>query len=497
MKNVTINKINETYIHVEADSDTYKEMADYFSFYVKGYRFHPKVKAGFWDGKIKLLKNGYIYIGLLLDIIKFCQGREIDVDIQYDINEDINFTTDDTLNQFIDTLNLPKEIEGNTFEVRDYQFKYFKKAIQTGRALLLAPTGSGKSLIIYLIARYYNVKTLILVPTKNLVMQMPSDFKEYNYEQDCYKIMEGASTEDIQEQITVATFKGVYEQPEEWFDQFDLIIGDEAHLATADTVKGMMEKACNTKYKIGTTGTLDGSKTNEMVLRGLFGKIVKETTTSELIEQGYLADLRIKCVLLKHPDHIRKLFHNQKDSNKKTLKIKYEDELPYIIGNEERNEYIKNLALALKGVTLILFEKIEDHGHVLRDILTEQDKVVYYIDGKVSGIDREEIRRLIKTSEDVILLASYGSYSTGANLPNIRNIIFSSPSKSRIRVIQSIGRGLRKTIKKTRCDLYDIADDLSWKSKKNHTLKHLEERIKYYIEDGFNYKTIKVDLNGS
>jgi superfamily II DNA or RNA helicase len=220
-------------------------------------------------------------------------------------------------------------------------------------------------------------------------------------------------------------------------------------------------------------------------LEGLFGKVNAVTTTATLIEQKHLADFKIKGIVLSYPEADRKAM----------VKAVYKDEIDWIVRNPYRNAFIKNLALSLKGNTLILFQFVEKHGKVIYSQLAGRQNV-YFVSGDVDADVREDIRRIVETQEDAIIVASYGTFSTGVNIKNLHNVIFSSPSKSRTRTLQSIGRGLRKSDTKTAATLYDIADDLSWKSRDNHTLLHFRERVKMYTQEKFEYKIYTVDMKG-
>jgi len=264
-----------------------------------------------------------------------------------------------------------------------------------------------------------------------------------------------------------------------------LVIIDEAHGAKAKSLKDIMEKMVGCDRRFGFTGTLDGTDTHLLVLTGLFGGVLKVATTTELIDANHLSPFEIKAILLRHSDINSKLL-------KKTT---YQDEVDFLVSNGDRNRFIKNLALSLEGNTLVLFRLVEKHGKKLYDeIRSAVDRKVFFVHGGVEAEERENIRRIIETEPNAIIVGSYGVLSTGINILALHNIIFASPYKSRIKVLQSIGRGLRKTTSKDLCTLYDIADSLEYKNHKNHTLKHFIERVKIYNQEKFNYKLYSVQL---
>jgi superfamily II DNA or RNA helicase len=369
------------------------------------------------------------------------------------------------------------------------------------RTLLLSPTSSGKSLIIYLLVRqllkYKCKKGLIVVPTTSLVEQLYSDFADYstangwNVAENIHKIYQGKE-KDSDMPLTISTWQSLYNLPKEHFEQYDFIIGDEAHLFKAQSLTKIVSDCINAEYRFGLTGTLDGTKTHKLVLEGLFGPVMKVITTKELMDNKQIADFKIKCLVLKHEDEVCQLM----------MKKSYQDELEYLILNENRNKFIKNLAVSLNGNTLILYQYVDKHGKILYDMIKNTEKIgnrkVFFVYGKTDTETREEVRRLTEEENDAIIVASYGTFSTGINIRNLHNVIFASPSKSRVRNLQSIGRGLRLGDNKTEAVLYDIADDLRYKTYMNFTLKHFVERTKIYDEEKFNYKLYKIGLkNGT
>jgi superfamily II DNA or RNA helicase len=369
---------------------------------------------------------------------------------------------------------------------RDYQVEGVYDALRHNRKLLISPTASGKSLMIYSVVRYYVEKQqniLIVVPTTSLVEQMYKDFADYGWDVGsyCHKIYAGKERE-TDSQVIITTWQSIYKLPKQYFARFNVVVGDEAHQFKSKSLISIMTKLCDAKYRFGFTGTLDGSQTHKWVLEGLFGPSYKIINTDELMKKGHLAKLDIKILLLKHPPNRFEIF---------------EDEVQYIINHTKRNNFIKNLTLDLKGNTLVLFSRVEGHGQPLYDLINNgkiDDRHVFFIHGGVETEEREKVREITEKENNAIIVASYGTFSTGINIRNLHNVVFASPSKSRIRNLQSIGRVLRKGENKVKATLYDIADDISYKSRKNYTLNHLIERIKIYNEENFNYDIINVTL---
>jgi len=491
---IKVSKKNEVHLKIETEPGISQELNDFFTFDVPGARFMPLYRSRMWDGKARLY-NMYrqeLYVGLLPYLKEFADTLEYPLEINI---EDIG---DPLSTQYIE--NFAKKLKlqsgGKDIEIRDYQVEAVKHAINNGRALLLSPTASGKSLIIYNLIRYHqhlNRKQLIIVPTTSLVEQMYGDFQDYATADDwavsenCHRIY-GGKEKSNEYPITISTWQSIYKFPKSWFDKFDVIYGDEAHLFKAKSLTTILDKCVNAKYRIGTTGTLDGTKTHKLVLEGVFGQVKKVITTKKLMDTNQVADLNIVAMVLDYPDEDRKAVKG----------MTYQEEMDWLVTNHRRNIVIRNLSITQEGNTLVLFQFVEKHGKTLHDMISKKcpDRKVFFVFGGTDTDTREQIRAITEKETDAIIIASYGTFSTGINIRNLHNIVFASPSKSKIRNLQSIGRGLRKGDNKVSCNLFDIGDDLQWKSKKNYTLIHMVERIKLYNEEKFKYKLVRIPING-
>ena len=484
-----IDKKNEIYLKIEADADIRRELGEYFTFEVPGFKFMPQYRNRVWDGKIRLFSyaTGQIYAGLYPYIVDWCNKNDIQI-VDGTKIKDVPMSAEDT-NRFLKALKIPK------LQIRDYQAEAFVHSIKKGRCLLLSPTASGKSLIVYLMLIFNLLrlkekkqdKILIIVPTTSLVEQLYKDFKDYGYNSDrnVHRIYQGHD-KDTNKRVIISTWQSIYNLPKKWFKQFGMVIGDEAHLFKAVSLTKIMTKLTNCKYRVGLTGTLDGTKTHKLVLEGLFGTVNKVVSTSELQEKKQLADLKIFCLILQHDKQAREFLYGKT----------YQEEMDYLVKSGKRNRYIRNLCLSLQGNTLCLFQYVEKHGMELKKLIEEKSdgRKIFYVHGGVEADEREKIRFITEKSDDAIIVASYGTFSTGINIRNLHNIVFSSPSKSRIRNLQSVGRGLRLKDNKSNATLYDIADDLTHKEKENYTLSHFRERINIYNEEDFNYEIHNVEL---
>jgi superfamily II DNA or RNA helicase len=462
----------------------HQELADHFCFDVPGAKYMPHYRNHVWDGKIRLYNqmSGEIYFGLLSYVEEFAKRNDIDIEYKEGVKDEGEHR-DAVLGGFIRRVS-PKS-KGKTLQIRDYQMAAFSHAVRNNRSLLLSPTASGKSLVIYLLSRWYESnRVLILVPTTSLVEQMYSDFIDYGYlEAKMQKIYQGHSRE-ITKEVTISTWQSLYKMPRKFFEQFGCILGDEVHLFKAKSLTNIMNKMHMTQYRHGFTGTLDGMQTHRLVLEGLFGSVNKVVSTKELMDKKTLAKLNIQCIVLQYPDKDKKFMKDQS----------YQDEVDLLVRDTRRNKFIINLTTHLKGNTLLLFQFVEKHGAVLYDMLKDLDRKVFYVHGGTDTQTRENIREITEKEKSAIIVASYGTFSTGINIRNLHNVVFSSPSKSRIRVLQSIGRGLRQGTDKSTATLYDIADDFTYKGKQNFTLRHFMERINIYNEEEFDYDIKQISI---
>lgn len=489
MSNIVLSRVDDVYIRVHCESDVAYELSEYFTFNVPGAKFSPKYKNKMWDGKIRLynIMTKRLYSGLRLYVEIFARERGYEVEYA-----DPNAFCDQEYSLVEAYEDTKKFIKKTDIEIRDYQAEAFAHGVRTKRALLLSPTASGKSLMIFALSMYLlkkdpSRKVLVIVPTTSLVHQMATDFGDYiqdDCNKFCHRILSGAE-KDTNKPIVISTWQSIYKQPKEWFSQFHTAIGDEAHLFKAKSLTDIMGKLTNCPNKFGFTGTLDGTETHKLVLEGLFGPVKRVTTTAELIQNKTLSSFKIKALVLNYSEEVRK----------QVTTSTYPDEIKFLVNNQHRTKFLNNLALSLKGNTLILFRH-KDHGRAIYDMLKPKmnGRELYYVDGDVDGTIREDIRKEVEGVQDGIIVASLGTFSTGINIKNLHNVIFASPSKSRVKVLQSIGRGLRKLVSKNLFTLYDVADDLSWKSTKNHTILHFVERIKMYNEEKFDYKIYNVEL---
>jgi superfamily II DNA or RNA helicase len=503
MSDLTVKKVNESVLKIGSDDHgILMEACEYFTFMVDGYKFIPSYRNKLWDGKCRLLdlRNHTLPYGLLMELLQFANSRKYTVAIDPDITQNVP-TDKNILIEYAKTLKITDN-HNNIIEPRNYQFDAYCHALSEGRSLVISPTGSGKSLIIYMMVRWFlehhDEKILIVVPTTSLVEQMSKDFGDYSQQDDnfdastdVHKIYSGKEKNAFSSRVVVTTWQSAITLPKSWFLQYGMVVGDEAHLFKAKSLNSIMTNLVNAQYRIGTTGTIDGSACNELVLVGNFGPVHRVITTKQLMDNDTLASLKIKCLVLNHDDQLKKL----------VSKMDYQHEIDAIVSHPGRNSFISKLTCDQKGNTLVLFNLVAKHGKPLyKQILSlintsgDQERKAFYVSGEVNATDRENIRGIVENEKNAIIVASSATFSTGINIKNLHTIIFAAPTKSQIRVLQSIGRGLRKSDNGVGTVVYDISDNFSWKKKKNYTMQHAIERIKIYNKEGFDYKVFEIPM---
>lgn len=494
---IDVESIDEVRYYIKTEQALKKELRDYFSFMVPGAQYMPMFKRRLWDGKIRLydILSSTLPRGLKTYLKKFAEERKYSLNIKESSNK--TCISEEQLLKFYESLKVC--VRKQPVKMHAHQQQAIQHALNNHRGVIISPTGSGKSLIIYVLVRFLqsvigiNRKILILVPTVGLVNQMESDFFDYSSQDkswSCKKYIHKISAgqdKDTNKQIVISTWQSIYKLPKDWFDQFDAIFFDECHQAKAESINFIGQKLTKAWFRIGTTGTLQQTQAHRLSIEGILGPAVQFIHTKNLMNKGLLAKLGIDCIILKYTEEEKHLLKKQK----------YADEIKWVVTNEKRNQFIKDLALKTKGNTLILFNYVEIHGRPLASLIEAEagNRKVYFISGKTEAEAREYIRRVIDKERDAILVASFGTTSAGINIVNLDNIIFASPTKSVIRLLQSIGRGLRVSEKKKTLKVYDIVDDLSLGTHKNHVLKHFEERLKIYKKEKFDYKVFSIGFN--
>lgn len=494
--------MNSSYAKIDAPAGVIHELYDYFSFFTEGYKFNPKFKYGSWDGKIRLMGlDGTIPLGLVTQLDKFCGSMMYDLEIDNDVLPENNITKEE-FNQWLDS----KEVYSGSTKIDPYWYQKDSvyEAIKYKRRILNLPTSAGKSLIQSLFAKWYlehhNDKILIIVPTTALVTQMRDDFVDYRLFEniDIHGIMGGTAKDSDTARIYVSTWQSASKQPASWFEQFGALEVDECHLANGTSISNIIKKMTHTQYKLGLSGSLRDGKANVLQYVSLFGGIFRPVTTKDLMNDGQVTNLSIKSILLGY----------DADTAKACKGLSYQEEIAWLTTNKKRNRFITKLASSLSKDdknTLVMFKNIK-HGKELYEMLKDAHGVdrVSYVSGATKEADRTAIKKATEFDSGTIIVASYGVFSTGISIKKLHNVIFAHPIKSKVMVVQTIGRVLRKHESKDKANLFDIVDNLAIENKRknakkkyshiNYAYKHGLSRIERYIKEQFDYAIKKVNL---
>lgn len=505
---VQIKKLDESFLEINCSKDIGRAIWESFSFYAPNYKFSPLYKSLQWDGKIRLynLNTKRFYIGLLPDLKKYLEHKNIEYELcfpQSKNNLDLSIYE-----------KIKSKFINENWKVRDYQEKLFNFSVKNDRSISISPTGSGKSLNLYLLSLFYllnkKTKILIVVPSLGLIEQMYNDFIEYATDTKInipsfFHKMHGGIEEDESKPIYIVNWQNIKDNPVEWFEKFEVCIFDEAHTCKAKSLTYILDSCKNAKYRHGFTGTLTNKEeeVNQNLLRGLFGETCQEVRTHELIERNVLSDVQINCLRFKYTDE-DVLEYIEKIRSENLPAQAYQLEEDYVCKLDIRNNFIKKIALSLNNNTIIFFKYVEKHGKVLYDLIEkdakEHGKEVYIYYGKIKVAERERLRKLIETKNNIIIIASYGVASTGINMKNLHNAIFAGAYKGSIITLQTIGRGLRKHFSKEVFKIFDIGDDFTHNRKKegrkNYLFKHFIERLSIYKEEKLNYKVYEYKISG-
>ena len=481
-----------------------------FSYRADGYKWDPRFIRGVWDGIEHLFNpnDGKLPAGLFNKLAAFAQRNSIP--LQFDSNANglqlyNNAYIDPT--EYIKSLKITGN-DGTDIFPKDYQLASVEKSINHKRVTVQSPTGSGKSLVIYLMTRWFmdNVSphrngpgadTLIVVPNISLVEQLQKDFADYSQldptfdaDAEVHKIHSGAE-KTTDKKIVITTWQSINKLGPQWFKRFGLYIGDEVHKFKANCLRTITKKMVNADFRMGTTGTINPGNASRMIVMGSFGPTFKATSTDKLIDDGTLAPLDIEIHKLKYAEWP---FPEEEVVEEASLGAMFETMNKYTYAHEERNNYIANLVKQQTQNTLVLTRHVKKHGEPLRDIIQAAcpDKKVYLSTGSTPVEVREEIRANSEKNDNIVIVASYQIFSTGINIKNLHNIVFAASTKSYITTIQSIGRGLRK-LKDNKTKVYDIVD--VFPTKINFLANHGKTRQTYYDKEKFRTNIININIS--
>lgn len=504
---VIFRHYDHTFIRVDAVFQILQEIKDEFSFHPNGYQFDKRYKTGIWNGKISMLnlKTKLIYKGLLPRLITFCEHNNYDFEIDDSVYEGVSDYTieNDQVLTLYERLNGP-------FVPRPSQCEAVQYCINEGRGIILAPTSNGKSYIIFGLCGFHaaqNHKTLIIVDRGQLVKQLAANISsDYNGASrfNTSTIYDGDPIDTTD--VLVTTWQSIVDNDDEWFQQFDVIIGDEVHKFKAKSLQTIIGKCGHISNRYGFTATLDNdSKVDRLTLVGMFGEPKRVSTNKEQIEQGVASKPTVHAIILRYPDSDRKEVSAPRfDPKKKKNRwgMEFNEEVDFFSFHEGRNQFLTKLINKLDGNTLTVFRR-EEHGKLLYDaFLSAKPKNcegVFFASGTVKIDKRVDLAKKIDTLKNSVSVVSLNTFGTGISINNINNIVVAAQIKSTIDIPQLIGRGLRmdKTTGKDTVDVWDIGDDCKFKDRENITWKHFLIRLEVYAKEGFDIVFHEYNLKGA
>lgn len=517
MSDLVLTKVDEQHFHIEAKPSILKAINQHFAIKTPGYQYSPQSKKrrdlqrrglyqmadAVWDGKRRFYNAKFSRLSLgLYDRLKALakeRGWIIDTDRLGLDSEPLDM---DEVRQFLKQLDLP-------FEPRDYQLKLFIKGIRHRRAVFIAATNAGKSLSLYLIAQWmhhkYGIRTLIIVPTVGLVSQMMSDFKEYGADDHLVSgVLAKHPLSKATGRIVIGTWQSLHKLPAEDFDGFGCLIGDEAHHWQSTRLEALGKKCRHARWRLGCTGTIDARNVyDNLIIESTLGSVVEIVRNAELIERGFSTPPKVYSLILSHTDVDRNAVKYAYDAQQKNRDLPknhaFQYETDYLLAHGPRNRFIIDLTKKMNGNSLLLFNFIEKHGDILNEMLKAElgSVPLHYVYGETDVKLRETIRKIIDTYDQSVTLANYGVFSTGVSIKRLHNLVFTSPTKSMKRVLQSIGRMLRTADDKSVVHIFDIVDDFRLPGYKNYAWSHYEERKRIYKSEGFEHVERTVLLEGN
>lgn len=420
------------------------------------------------------------------------------------------------LDPFIKSLKLYNYIEGCEIVPRDYQLKLVHEALNTRRCCLMAATGSGKSLNLYIITRYMlekeNSDVLLIVPSMGLVNQLYSDFEnDYGWKEIkefCSplhsQIKDGKLTKKQKEQlaeinlsedsvlkrVVITTWQTLQHKEDNFFKRFKAIIIDETHVAKADVLQKILSLCTNSTLKVGVSGTIPEDDIAAALIEGALGAKKTIIRSKELIDRGILTKVEIISILLPYEETSKKLL-NRHD---------YDGQMALANYNSSKRDLLR-LLIESKQIrpnenTIILFKNVDTLQNMklfFEKNYPEFKSVLYY--GDVDSNERESLRKQLEDNGGHLVFGSYATLKQGINIKRLHNVFLAESSKSLIMIIQSIGRGLRLHEDKTVCRVFDPVDDCSYWTiprkgnpphlKLNFAMTQYETRQQYYRDEEF------------
>jgi superfamily II DNA or RNA helicase len=478
---------------------------------IHNFYFHPLVKKKLWDGNICFIekKGGAwkIPIGLWREVLQIGEDYAIEIEIG-GLDKIVN--NDLTLEEYTEWVNefFAGGIGGDPEKMpRDYQIETAWKLIKYRYSISEVATSSGKTLISFMIFAYLKQKGLIrkflmIVPSTNLVFQGSEDFEDYGLHKLGSKIQQIGGGSKLREgcDVIIGTFQSLVKQDQEFFEEADLVFVDEAHHTNSMSIKKIVAQCMHSRWRFGLTGTLTKRGTADyLTIQQFLGPLIVEISPSFLFDNNYATPVSIKIVVM---DWLEKEFKDKladlklNNNNLEGNEV-YNLERKLVVESKKRLNYVVDFMSKTSKNSLVLFQSVKDeYGKQIWNLLREKnnEKEVFYVDGDTSEGLREEYKSRMASGNNKILIATYGTFSTGISINNLHNIFLVESYKSEVLIKQSLGRGMRQMEGKEKVNIIDFVDDFSSPKYQNYLMKHSEARIQIYKNESFEYKIYKVKL---
>lgn len=478
------------------------ELYHYFSAYATNYKFAPLYRSKQWDGKIRFFKlsTNELPIGLVEKVYGFAKQGKYTIKCNYERFNNIDRVE---FQKFVDSLEIPKH---TGYQLRDYQFEAAYQAVCKKNLNMHISTRGGKTLVMYIITRflhYMKKKTLIVVPSQQLVEQAFGDFMDYGWQSEryCHRIYSG-QRKIYDSPVTIACWQSMIStkiKTDNPYEGYDCIIIDEAHGAKGQSLQELAKICINADYRFGFSGTYpEATIADWYSIVGSLGAIQTFATYQSLQKAGHIAQSKIYNIILEYSKEFKLAVYDECGND-------YPMQCDKIYNNPVRNAFITKMVQNMTQNCLCLFTKKEKHGIPVYEYFKEhlKDKIVLYIDGDIPLTDRQDIVKIMESNNNVVVVASYGCMSTGVTVKNLPNIVFLSGYKSKTKVFQSLGRSLGLHEDKEFARLFDVVDDVSFKIRRkdepdlkfiNHSLKHYKEREVFYQGEGWEAKVVRYKI---
>ena len=453
---------------------TRKKLVDRFKYEIPGARYLPAVRLGRWDGKVPFFNlGGSTYINLLSDILPFLESEGYDVEVddarEYSTSFTFNQIAEDTFANTVWPEGHPRA--GEPIMLRDYQVEILNNFLTNPQSVQEIATGAGKTIMTAALSKSVEPygRSIIIVPNKSLVTQTEDDYKNLGLDVGVYfgDRKEWGRTHTIctWQSLNVLLKNTKNHEAEctigEFIEGVVCVMVDEVHMAKADALKTLLTGVfAHVPIRWGLTGTIPKEDYAALSIFCSLGNVVGKLSASELQEAGHLANCHVNIVQL--VDHVE--YNN------------YQSELKYLVETPERLDYIADLVAKVNGTgnTLVLIDRI-----ATGKLLTERLDNAVFVSGSTKAADRKEEYDEVAISDDKIIVATYGVAAVGINIPRIFNLVLVEPGKSFVRVIQSIGRGIRKAEDKDHVQIWDITSTCKFAK------RHLTKRKAFYKEANY------------